>query len=155
MTSPSPRTLQVAREGLVAAIARDTPGTDLPRLVKVLDALLAWSVARPGLLRFRTDSTRHDVIAFELVGSETVFWSVVVTRGAGPALEIYPPNGRSLSPEDRALVMQTLNAHSRAALVEGDRLRIGFGALKNEGARAAVLALMKQLLANVGQPAAP
>src|SRR5690348_7370243 len=114
MTSPSPRTLQVAREGLVAAIARDTPGTDLPRLVKVLDALLAWSVARPGLLTFRTDSTRHDVIAFELVGSETVFWSVVVTRGAGPTLEIYPPNGRSLTPEDRALVMQTLNAHSRA-----------------------------------------
>jgi len=155
MTLPSSRTLPTAREGLVAAIARDTPGTDLPRLVKVLDALVAWSVARPELLRFRTAPTRSDVIAFELVGSDTVFWSVVVTRGVGPTLEIYPPTGRSLGPEDRALVMQTLNAHSRAVLVEGDRLRIGFGALKNEAARAAILALMKRLLANAGQPAEP
>ena len=155
MTTTSPRTLQAAREGLVAAIARDTPGTDLPRLVKVLDALIAWSLARPALLTFRTEATRNDVIAFELVGSETVFWSAVVMRGAGPTLEIYPPTGRSLSAEDRAMVMQTLNAHSRTVLVEGDRLRIGFGALKNDAARAAVLALMKQLLANASQPAEP
>src|SRR5438067_9803218 len=139
MTQPSPRTLPAAREGLVAAIARDTPGSDLPRLVKVLDALIAWSVARPELLAFRTDPTRNDVIAFELVGTQTVLWSVLVTRGVGPVLEIYPPTGRSLSAEDRAMVMQTLNAHARAVLVEGDRLRIGFGALKNEAARAAVL----------------
>jgi hypothetical protein len=51
-------------------------------------------------------------------------------------------------------VMQTLNAHSRAALVEGDRLRIGFGALKNAAAQAAVLALMDQLLADRDEPAA-
>jgi hypothetical protein len=38
-------------------------------------------------------------------------------------------------------------------LEEGDRLRIGFGALKNVAARAAVLALMEQLLAGSGQPA--
>lgn len=155
MTSTSPRTLQTAREGLVAAIGRDTPGTDLPRLVKVLDALIAWSVARPTLLAFRTDATRTDVVAFELAASQTVFWSVGVTRGKGPTLELYPPTGRSLSAEDRALVMETLNAHSRAVLVEGDRLRIGLGALKNDDARAAVLALMKQLLANAGQPAEP
>ena len=49
--------------------------------------------------------------------------------------------------------MQTLNAHSRAVLVEGDRLRIGFGALKNAAAQAAVLALMEQLLAGNGEPA--
>ena len=38
---------------------------------------------------------------------------------------------------------------------EGDRLRSGFGALKNEAARAAVLALMQQLLARVAESAEP
>jgi hypothetical protein len=147
------RTLPEARQEFVAAIKRDTPGPDLPRLVAVLDALIAWSVARPALLAFRTDEGRGDVISFERAGSKAVFWSAQVTRGAGPRLEIHPPTGRPLSAEDRATVMETLNAHSREVLVEGDRLRIGFGALKNVAARTAVLALMKQLLAASGQTA--
>src|SRR3712207_2115017 len=50
---PMSRTLAVARQEFVAAIKRDTPGPDGPRLVAVLDALIAWSVARPALLAFR------------------------------------------------------------------------------------------------------
>jgi hypothetical protein len=50
--------------------------------------------------------------------------------------------------------METLNAHSRAVLVEGDRLRIGFGALKNAAAQAAVLALMEELLTGADQSTA-
>jgi hypothetical protein len=153
MTDTEIRTLPAAREAFVAAIARDTPGTDLPRLVKVLDTLIAWSVARSSALTFRTDPSRTDVIAFRLAGTKTVFWSAAVTRGTGPVLEIYPPTGRSLSDEDRAAVIETLNAHSRVALVDGDRLRIGFGALKNDAARTAVLALMKRLLPNGAPPA--
>ena len=149
------RTLPLAREAFVAAIRRDTPGTDLPRLIKVLDALVAWSVARPALLAFRDDEGRSDVISFQRAGTDVVFWSARVTRGAGPKLEIYPPTGRALSAEDRATVLETLNAHSREVLVDGDRLRIGFGALKNEAARTAVLELMQQLLEVRGQPAAP
>jgi hypothetical protein len=147
------RTLPAAREAFVAAIARDTPGTDRPRLVKVLDALIGWSVARPAALAFRTDEKRGDVLAFELVGTGDVFWSATAVREASPSLEIHIPAGRPRSAEDRATVMETLNAHSRAVLVEGDRLRIGFGALKNEAARTAVLALMQQLLVN-GRPSA-
>ena len=149
------RTLAIAHEAFVATIRRDTPGTDLPRLVKVLDALIAWSVARPALLAFRGDEGRADALSFVRVGTPVVFWSARVTRGAGPTLEIYPPAGRALSAEERATVLETLNAHSREALVDGDRLRIGFGALKNEAARAAVLALMQQLLEVRGQPASP
>jgi hypothetical protein len=151
--SPS-RTLPSARKALVDAIARDTPGSDLGRLVKVLDTLIAWSVARAGRLTFRTDAKRSDVLAFDLEGTRTVFWSAQVTRGAGPVLELYPPTGASLRAEDRAMVLQTLNAHSRRALADGDRLRIGFGALKNDAARTAVLALMTQLLVNGGHLAA-
>lgn len=147
------RTLPEARDAFVAAIKQDTPGSDLPRLVAVLDALIAWSVARPDLLAFRTDASRSPTVGFERVGSKVVFWSAQVTRGAGPKLEIYPPTGRSLSDEERETVMQTLNLHSREVLVEGDRLRIGFGALKNAAAQADVLALMEQLLAGSARPA--
>ncbi len=147
------RTLPTAREALVAAITRDMPGTDLPRYVAVLDALLAWSAARPALLEFRAGEGRKDVVSFARVGTNAVFWSVQVTRGVGPKLEIHTPSGRPLSAEERARVLGTLNAHSRAVLVEGERLRIGFGALKNAAAQQAVLALMEQLLAGDGQPA--
>ena len=150
------RTLPAAREAFLAAIKQDTPGTDLPRLVAVLDALIAWSVARPELLTFRADSGRSHVVGFERTGSKVVFWSAQVTRGVGPKLEIYPPSGGSLSDEMRETVLQTLNAHSREVLVEGDRLRIGFGALKNAAAQAAVFALMERLLtARAGAAAAP
>jgi hypothetical protein len=147
------RTLSDAREALVAAITRDAPGTDLPRFVAVLDALIAWSTARPELLEFRADDGRKDVLRFSRTGSTAVFWSAQVTRGVGPKLELHTPSGRPLSADEQATVMRTLNAHSRAVLVEGDRLRIGFGALKNAAAQTAVLTLMEQLLAGTVQPA--
>lgn len=152
------RTLPAARDAFVAAIARDTSEAELPRLVAVLDTLIAWSAARPRLLAFRDAESRSDVIGFErsagAPGAGTVFWSAQVTRGAGAKLEIRAPTGRPLTPEERAEALETLNAHSREVLVEGDRLRIGFGALKNDAARAAVLGLMGRLLAAAGPPAA-
>ena len=147
------RSLPEAREAFIAAIKQDTPGTDLPRLVAVLDALIAWSVARPDQLSFRTDAGRTQVVAFEHAGTKTMFWSAQVTRGTGPRLEIHTPTGGSFGEEERAMIMDTLNAHSRAELMEGDRLRIVFGALKNEAARAAVLALMERLLVGSRQTA--
>ena len=147
------RTLPLAREAFLAEINRDTTGTERPRFAVVLDALIEWSVARPEMLTFRADEGPSIGVSFERVESKVVFWSARVMRGKGPKLEIYPPTGRSLSAEERAQVMQTLNAHSREVLVDGDRLRIGFAALKNVGARTAVLALMDQLLAGTGRPA--
>ena len=152
------RTLPLARDAFVAAIARDTADTELPRLVAVLDALLGWSAARADRLAFRADEGRTDVLRFDRTGAETrakaVFWSAQVTRGVGPRLEVHAPPGRPMGAEERAAVMATLNTHSREALVEGDRLRIGFGALKNDAARAAVLTLMDQLLTAGARPAA-
>ena len=87
------------------------------------------------------------MVSFERAGATTVFWSAQATRGAAPKLEIHAPAGGPLTAEERATAMQTLNAHSREVLVEGDRLRIGFGALKNAAALTAVLGLMEQLLA--------
>ena len=147
------RTLPSAREALLTAMSRDTRGTDLPRYVAVLDALIAWSAARPALLRFRAKEKRSAVVSFERTGTEAVIWSVQTARDAAPRLEIHVPSGQPMSGEDRATVLQTLNAHSRDVLVEGDRLRIGFGALKNDAALNAVLTLMEQLLAGNGQQA--
>ena len=147
------RTLSLAREAFLAEISRDTTFTERPRFAEVLDALIEWSVARPELLAFRADAGPSIGVSFERVGSKVVFWSARATRGKGPKLEIYPPAGRSLSAEERTQVMQTLNAYSREVLADGDRLRIGFAALKNVDARTAVLALMDQLLADTGRPA--
>ena len=145
-------TLADARAAFVAAIKQDTPGTDLQRLVAVLDALIAWSVARPGMLSYRPPSGRSATVGFERAGTKAPFWSAQVTRGAGPRLEIHGKLGEALSVGERTEVLETLNAHSREVLVEGDRLRIGFAALKNAAALAAVLALMGRLLARDATP---
>ena len=146
------RTLPAARDAFVAAMKRDTTGTELARLVAVLDALIKWSVARPQKLTFQNDSG-PGVLAFQCVDSKEVCWSARVTRGDAPKLELYPPTGRSLSAETRAKVVETLNAHTRQALTENERLRIGFGALKNATALGAVTSLLDELLTASGSPA--
>ncbi|HEY0779393.1 MAG TPA: hypothetical protein VGD56_15610 [Gemmatirosa sp.] len=125
---------------------RDTPGSDLPRLVAILDALLAWSAERPTRVAFRGDAGPPDVIAFARVGESGVCWAIRHTRGGAPTLELAPPAGRWLTDAGRAHALATLNAHSREVRADGDRLRIGFGALKNADALAAVLALLDALL---------
>ena len=146
------RTLADARAAFVAAIKQDTPGPDLPRLTAVLDALIAWSAARPQLLSFKPSSGRAATVGFERVGAKAPFWSAQVTRGTGAKLEIHGKVGEALSDTERATVIETLNQHSSGVLVDGDRLRIGFGALKNAAAQAAVLALMERLLARDSTP---
>jgi len=140
------RTLPSARDAFVAAMKRESTGAELSRLVAVLDALIKWSVARPDKIAFQEDGSAPGVLAFQCVESKEVCWLARNTRGDAPKLEIYPPNGRSLSPETRAKVVETLNAHARLVLNENDRLRIGFGALKNASALAAVTALLGEIL---------
>jgi hypothetical protein len=145
-TATTPRTLADTRAAFLDAVRRDTPGTDLPRYVQVVDALLEWSAAREGRVVFRSEETPSDAIAFGRPGARGTLWKVRTASRAAPMLEIAPPGGLTLSAEQRAHVMETLNAHSRTPLVEGERLRIGFGALKNVAARTAVLALLDELL---------
>ena len=143
------RTLPAARDAFVAAMKRDTTGAELSRLVAVLDALIKWSVSRPQTLSLQ-DGTAAGVLAFECVESKEVCWSARVIRGDAPKLELYPPAARSLSPETRAKVMETINAYARHGLSADDRLRIGFGTLKNPNALAAVTTLLGELLAMNG-----
>jgi hypothetical protein len=142
------RTLPAAREAFVAAMKRDTSGAELTRLVAVLDALIKWSVARPQTLGFDGDKAAAGVLGFQCVASKSAFWSASVTRGDAPKLELYPPNG----PASRARIIETLNAHLREPLGERDRLRIGFGALKNGEALKAVTTLLGELVPTPAQP---
>ena len=145
-TATTTRTLSMARTEFIAALNRDTGKTERPRFLEVLDAMIAWSLARPDRLKFRNDETKQGVISFERVGSNVVFWSVQPRRGADPTVEFIPRSGSVLTETDRTEAMNALNAHSRAALTKDDKLRIGFGALKNQSARAAILAMMENLL---------
>ena len=146
------RTLPAARDAFVAAMKRETSGAELTRLVAVLDALIDWSQKRPQTLSFHNDDGSSGVLAFECVGSKAVCWSARVTRGDAPKLEIYPPTGRSLSAEDRARVIEILNSYSRQALSEKDRLRIGFGALKNGAAFEAITSVLAEVLMHNAAP---
>ena len=140
------RTLPAARDAFVAAMKRETSGAELTRLVAVLDALIDWSTKRPQTLSFHNEDGSSGVLAFECVGSKAVCWSARVTRGDAPKLEIYPPTGRSLSPEDRARLIEILNSYSRQSLSDKDRLRIGFGALKNGAAFEAITSVLGEVL---------
>ena len=146
------RSLPVARAAFVSSMKRETSGPDLIRLVGVLDALIKWSVARPRMLGFQEADSAPGIISFVCADSKTVCWSARVTRGDAPKLEFFPPTGRSLTPEVRARVVETLNKYSREAIGETGRLRIGFGALKNTAALEAVLALLGDLVAATPVP---
>lgn len=147
--------LDSARKTFIDVARRDTPGTDLPRYVAVLDALLKWTSAHMDRLEFRPAAKRPEVIRFERKGTKKAFWSVQPTRGAAPRLEVHLGPIRAATAASHADTLRTLNAHSRDVLEEGDRLRIGFGALKNAAALAAVLALLERLLEDRGAPAKP
>ena len=55
------RTLPSAREALVSAITRDTPGTDLPRYVAVLDAPYSDTMGHAGAVVLHPDGTLEGV----------------------------------------------------------------------------------------------
>jgi hypothetical protein len=142
------RTLPAAREAFIAAMKRETSGTELTRLVAVLDALIKWSVAHPQAVSFNPADSASGVLAFQHVGTKSTIWSARVARGDAPKLELHLPGAA----EERARIMETLNAHSRAALVEKDRLRIGFGALKNTAALDAITGLLGEMATRNAAP---
>jgi hypothetical protein len=59
---------------------RDNVVADRARLLAVLDAVIAWSAAHPGLVRFRPDDNTKGIIRFEDVATNTVFWAATPRR---------------------------------------------------------------------------
>ncbi len=145
-TATITRTLHSARADFITTMNRDTASTERPRLLAVLDVMIAWSLARPKMLRFRVDETKSCVVSFERIDTSEIFWSAVPARGDAPKLMLIPRAASVLSLEQRADAMDTVNANSRESLTADDKLRIGFGALKNTVAREAVLSMMQRLL---------
>ncbi|MBC7896976.1 MAG: hypothetical protein H7066_16275 [Cytophagaceae bacterium] len=141
-----PNTLPRAREEFIRLTNEDTTGAERTRLLAVLDALIAWSQARPKELQFKTSETKQAAVTFEWVATKETLWSALPARGQAPRLTLVPRAAQLLSEEQRQLATDTLNAHSREQILPGDRLRIGFGALKNPEARAAILSLLDKLV---------
>ena len=127
-------TLPLARAAFINQMNRDTIPTERPRLLAVLDAMIAWSAARPERVRFRADTNERGIVRFEALGAKAVIWAATPRRNDTPVLDLLPGASRFLS------------AHTRETLDPIGRLHIGFGALKNANACTAVLALMDELL---------
>lgn len=143
-----PPTLASAREEFARSLSRDNVASDRPRLLAVLDAVLAWSAAHPELVRFQPDRSSAGTIRFEAVGTHSIFWTATPRRHNVPLLQILPGSSAHLSEVDRADALSRLNAQTREPN-PAQRLQIGFGALKNPAGRAAVFALMEELLGKV------
>ena len=141
-----PPTLAMAREAFIKGMNRDTVPSERPRLLAVLDTMIAWSVARESKLKFRAEENTKGAVRFDRADSNVVFWSASPRRSESPLLEFGPGACRALNPEEKANVASTLNAHTRETVEPTGRLHIGFGALKNKAASAAVLELMGELL---------
>lgn len=147
-----PATLSAAREEFIRHMYRDNVVAERPRLLAVLDAVIAWSALHPELVRFRPGDDSKGVIRFEDVSTNTVFWSATPRRQNVPLLALLPGSSRLLTDEERSEAVTRLNSYTREDNPAG-RMHIGFGALKNPAGRAAVLELMDELLSKV-QPAA-
>jgi hypothetical protein len=138
--------LVTQRAAFLAAVARDTPGSDLARYTEVLDEVLAWVVARADRVAVTAEPSAAGVIAFTpAAGAAGPRWSLRPVRGDAPLVEILPAAGTRQDAQ-RERVRAMFNAHSRVVLGADDRLRIGFGALKKPAARTALLALLDTLL---------
>lgn len=147
-----PPTLSTAREDFIRHMYRDNVLAERPRLLAVLDAVIAWSAAHSELVRFRPDENTKGVIRFEEVATNTVFWTATPRRSNSPLLQLLPGSSRLLTDEERSAAVTRLNSFTREEN-PAERMHIGFGALKNPAGRAAVLQLMDELLEKV-RPAA-
>jgi hypothetical protein len=141
-------TLSSAREQFLQHMYRDNVVSERPRMLSVLDAVIAWSAEHQDLVRFRPDENASGTITFEATATNTVFWSATPRRGNVPLLQLLPGAGKLLSERERRDAVSRLNACTRDQNPAG-RMQIGFGALKNLDGRAAVFELMDELLHKV------
>jgi hypothetical protein len=143
-----PPTLATAREAFIRQMYRDNGAGERQRLLAVLDAVIAWSAAHATQVRFRPDDNTKGVIRFENISTNTVLLMISPRRENVPLLQLLPGSGRLLSDEERTDVVTRLNSYTREEN-PFERMHIGFGALKNAEGRAAVFALLDEVLQKV------
>ena len=143
-----PPTLATARDAFIREMYRDNTVAERPRLLAVLDAVIAWSNANAGRVRFRPDENTKGVIRFEDISNNAVLFMVSPRRENVPLLQLLPGAARLLTEDERSDIVARLNSHTRE-LNPLSRMHIGFGALKNATGRAAVFALMDEVLQKV------
>jgi hypothetical protein len=148
-----PATLATARQEFIEHMYRSNTVSERPRLLAVLDAMIAWSAARPELVRFLPDDNTKGAIRFEEATTHTVFWMATPRRDNTPLLQLLPGSSRRLSDDERSEAIARLNARTREENT-ADRMHIGFGALKSLEGRTVVFELMDELLEKLRRKAA-
>ena len=143
-----PPTLSSAREEFMRQVYRDNVVAERPRLLAVLDAVIAWSAQHAEYIRFRPDESSKGVIRFEDIKTGNVFWVATPRRHNVPLLQLLPGSARVLTEEERSVIVERLNSYT-TELNPAGRMRISFGALKNHAGRDAVFELMGELLEKV------
>lgn len=138
-------TFAIARQEFIRHMYRDNAAAERPRLVAVLDAVVAWSDSHSEQVRFRPDDNTKGVLRFEDVASNRVLLMMSPRRENSPLLQLLPGSSNVLTEDERSEIVMRLNAHTREENPFG-RMHIGFGALKNPTGRAAVLELLDEVL---------
>ena len=146
-----PPTLASAREAFIRQMYRDNAAAERPRMLAVLDSVIAWSNAKAGKVRFLPDENTKGCIKFEDATSNAVLLMVSPRRENAPLLQLLPGSARLLTEDERTEVVTRLDALTRESNPFG-RMHINFGALKNDTGRAAVFALLDELLEKVQRP---
>ena len=143
-----PTTISSAREEFMRHLYRDNVVAERPRLLAVLDAVIAWSTQHADYIRFRPDENNTGAIRFEDIATRNVFWVATPRRHNVPLLQLMPGSARVLTEEERSDAVTRLNSYT-TELNPAGRMRISFGALKNHAGRDAVFELMGELLEKV------
>src|SRR5688572_22117002 len=105
-----PSTLSNAREEFMRHVHRDNVLAERPRLLAVLDAVIAWSAQHAEYIRFRPDENGKGAIRFEDIATGNVFWVATPRRHNVPLLQLLPGSARVLTEEERSDAVTRLNS---------------------------------------------
>lgn len=139
-------TLEYRREAFLQKLKRYTAPIERTKFREALDDFIAWSLERGDLIRPTTRGTQPEVIGFERINDQAVFWSAHVRSTDGAKLELLPRKKGTLPPalSDKARLLLKELAGGRVH--EGSVLLISLRALKAPAKRERLKQLMDDIL---------
>jgi hypothetical protein len=144
-------TIDESRRAFLDRLKRYARGSEYAYFEVALDDFIRWSANQvPELVHFDKEY-KQNVVSFQFVPREIVFWSAYPQEKGGAKLEIMPRSADTLSESVRRDALQTLRSISTEDISESTTLRISFTALKAERRRMIVKELLSRVLASLAQ----
>jgi hypothetical protein len=138
-------TLEESRTGFLKGIRAYTRSSERPVFEAILDDFIAWSDARPERLAHAERHYKQHVVSFLDKKSHFIVWSAYPRADDGAKLEIFP-GVDTLGDEARSHAVEVLGGVCRDPISEEATLRVPFPALRSDGSRERVKALIDELL---------